>query len=79
MNFGSLEIVKNDIISFSDGSVMKTYAPGMTKSLFGCQPAGIDTKKDFWSPKCGWGCGQGQDSKSSKFEFLSWKDNHIPS
>ena len=43
---------------------MKTYEPGSDNpSLFACEPAGMDTKKDFWSPKCGWGCGQGRDSK----------------
>ena len=43
---------------------MKTFEPGTDNpSLFACEPAGMDTKKDFWSPKCGWGCGQGRDSK----------------
>ena len=43
---------------------MKTYKPGSyNPSLFACEPAGMDTKKDFWSPDCGWGCGQGRDSK----------------
>ena len=42
---------------------MKTYELGTDNpSLFACEPAGMDTKKDFWSPKCGWGCGQGRDS-----------------
>ena len=47
---------------------MRTYQPGTDDpSLFACEPAGMDTKKDFWSPKCGWGCGQGQDSKHNGF------------
>ena len=48
---------------------MKTYQPDGTDNrlLFACEPAGMDTRKDFWSPKCGWGCGQGQDSKHNRF------------
>ena len=54
---------QNKDFFISDGSVMKTYKPDTDNpSLFACEP-GMDTKKDFWSPKCGWGCGQGRDSK----------------
>ena len=43
---------------------MKTYKPGTDNpSLFACEPAGMDTKKFSWSPKCGPGCGLGRDSK----------------
>ena len=41
---------------------MKTFDPRVDFGhhfLFACEPPGMDTKKDFWSPKCGWGCGQG--------------------
>ena len=43
-------------IMFSDGSVMKTYQPGMTPSLYACDPPGMDTKKDMWSSQCGDAC-----------------------
>ena len=47
---------------FLDGSVMKTFDPRVDYGhnfLFACEPPGMDTRKNFWSPKCGWGCGQG--------------------
>ena len=57
-------IHRNFGIIFSDGSVMKTYQPGMTKSLFACDPPGMDTKEDKWSSECGDACRLGQLSKS---------------
>ena len=52
----------NNDFCILDGSVMKTFDPRVDYGhyfLFACKPLGMETRINFWSPKCGWGCGQG--------------------